>query len=232
MGRGEELTLGDLTPDPRNARRHTSRNVGLIERALQEVGAARSIVIDEEGTVLAGNATIDAAAQAGIERVHVVDADGHTLIAVRRSGLTPEQKTRLALYDNRAAELAVWDESVLADLVKEWPEVATGLWSDAELHAVMADSQVRHAAEPQWDRAAELAAEWGTAPGQLWALGAHRLLCADCTTEAAYDRLFGQERYTLLVTDPPYGVSYADKKRSSMREAAATEFRNRSRMTI
>ena len=108
--------LGDLTPDPRNARRHNARNVGLIEDALNEVGAARSIVIDEDGVVLAGNATIEAAAQVGIERVQVVDADGETIIAVRRSGLTPEQKTKLALFDNRAAELAEWDASVLAEL--------------------------------------------------------------------------------------------------------------------
>ena len=115
----EITTLGDLIPDPRNARSHTPRNVGMIESALSEVGAARSIVIDEDGVVLAGNATIEAAAQAGIERVQVVEADGNTIIAVRRRGLTPEQKVKLALFDNRAAELADWDAGVLAALQTE-----------------------------------------------------------------------------------------------------------------
>ena len=55
---------------------------------LQEVGAARSIVIDEKGVVLAGNATIKAAGQAGLARVKVVDADGSEIIAVRRRNLT------------------------------------------------------------------------------------------------------------------------------------------------
>ena len=64
--------LADLKPDPRNARAHTPRNIGMIEAALGEIGAARSIVIDEDGVVLAGNATIEAAVQAGIERVQVV----------------------------------------------------------------------------------------------------------------------------------------------------------------
>lgn len=109
-------TLGDLTSDPQNARKHNPRNVGMIERALNDVGTARSIVIDEDGVVLAGNATIEAAAAAGIDRVQVVDSDGETLIAVRRTGLTPTQKTDLALYDNRTAELAEWDIGVLADL--------------------------------------------------------------------------------------------------------------------
>jgi hypothetical protein len=109
--------IGDLTPDPANARKHNPRNVGMIEDALGEVGAARSIVIDEDGVILAGNATIEAAAQAGIERVQVVEADGETIVAVRRSGLTDEQKKRLALFDNRTAELAEWDtDQLLADI--------------------------------------------------------------------------------------------------------------------
>ena len=140
-------------------------------QALNEVGAGRSIVIDETGTVLAGNATIEAAAQAGLERVQVVDADGRTLIAVRRSGLTPEQKVRLALYDNRTAELADWDDGVLAELVAECPEVAKDLWSDAELNSLLADASRIGDDEPQLDRAAELQEQWGTALGQLWALG-------------------------------------------------------------
>ena len=126
-------TLADLTPDPRNARRHNPRNVGMLEKALGEVGAARSIVIDERGVVLAGNATIEAAGRAGIERVQVVDADGETIIAVRRTGLTAKQKTRLALYDNRTAELADWDADVIADLLATERELLDGLFEKDEL---------------------------------------------------------------------------------------------------
>ncbi len=107
--------IKQLTSDPKNARKHTPRNVGMIEKGMGEVGAGRSIVIDEAGVVLAGNATIEAAAQAGITRVRVVEADGNELIAVQRKGLSAEQKTKLALYDNRTAELAGWDVGVLAD---------------------------------------------------------------------------------------------------------------------
>ena len=110
----------------------------MIENALREVGAARSIVIDENDTVLAGNATIEAAAQAGIEKVQVVDADGETIVAVRRRGLTPEQKARLALYDNRTAELAEWDEQAVARLLAEMPPAVNGLWSAEELQAYAA----------------------------------------------------------------------------------------------
>ena len=123
--------IKDLIHDPKNARKHTPRNVGTIVSALQEVGAARSIVIDEDGVVLAGNATMDAAAEAGITAVKVVEANGNELVAVRRTGLTAEQKTRLALYDNRAAELAEWDEKVLQELA-ETGEL-NGIFSEQEI---------------------------------------------------------------------------------------------------
>ena len=151
-------TLADLTPDPRNARKHNPRNVGMLEKALGEVGAARSIVIDERGVVLAGNATIEAAARAGIEKVQVVDADGETIIAVRRTGLTAKQKSRLALYDNRTAELADWDADVIADLLATERELLDGLFADDELArltmtASAIDDAAAYGALPSEDRA-------------------------------------------------------------------------------
>src|SRR5688500_10712002 len=86
----------------------------MVVDALQQVGAARSIVIDEDNVILAGNGVSEAAAEAGITKVHVVEVDGSTLVAVRRRGLTDEQKRALAIYDNRTGELASWDFDQLA----------------------------------------------------------------------------------------------------------------------
>jgi len=108
-GNGTVAHLGDLQPDPANRRVHNPRNVGMIVDSLHHVGAGRSIVIDEDGVILCGNATVDAAAEAGIERVRIIEASGHELIAVRRRGLTPEQKRHLAISDNRSSELAEWN---------------------------------------------------------------------------------------------------------------------------
>ena len=89
----------------------------MVVDALQKVGAARSIVIDEHGVILAGNGVTEAAAEAGITKVRVIDASGDELIAVRRIGLTPAQKRHLAIADNRGAELATWNgEQLAADL--------------------------------------------------------------------------------------------------------------------
>ena len=109
--------LEDLKQDPENARKHNPRNIGMITSSLHSVGAGRSIVIDEDNVILSGNGVYEAAVNAGIENVQVVEADGETIIAVRRSNLTPEQKKKLAYFDNRTAELAGWSaEQLLADL--------------------------------------------------------------------------------------------------------------------
>lgn len=106
--------VADLVPDPDNRRTHTLRNVEMVVEALRQVRAARSVVIDENDVILAGNATVMAAMEAGITKVQVIDTDGETLIAVRRSGLSPEQKRNLSLFDNRSSELAEWNVAQLA----------------------------------------------------------------------------------------------------------------------
>jgi hypothetical protein len=108
-GSDDPTTVAALIPDPANRRTHSDRNVEMIAASLRSVGAARSIVIDEANEVLAGNGVLQGAARAGISKLHVVDVDGDTVVAVRRRGLTPEQKRDLAIYDNRSAELAAWD---------------------------------------------------------------------------------------------------------------------------
>lgn len=124
--------IGQLKPDQKNARSHNPRNIGMIVDALHEVGAARSIVIDENYRILAGNGTIDAAAEAGIEKMLVVPVDGETIVAVQRTGLTEAQKTRLALYDNRASDTAEWDAGVLAELAEDGVKL-DDLWAPYEL---------------------------------------------------------------------------------------------------
>jgi len=125
--------------DEHNARKRGPRAEGMLAKSLQEVGAARSIVIDENGRILAGNGTVQAAGEVGIERVQVVDADGETIVAVRRTGLTEAQKRRLALLDNRTGELAEWDADVLAALASEGTEL-DDLWAQDELTALIASA--------------------------------------------------------------------------------------------
>ena len=131
------IHIKDLVPDPANTRQHNPRNIGMVEDALQKVGFARSVVIDEDNVLLAGNGVIEACAQAGITRVQVVEADGETVVAVRRRNLTPEQKVLLSILDNRGSDLSSWN---LEELAKKAAEVDLSLaWNQDELDALLMD---------------------------------------------------------------------------------------------
>ncbi len=120
MQRKKEIAhLKDLTPDPRNSRRHNPRNIGMVEQSLRKYGAARSIVIDEAGKIIAGHGVVEAAANAGIEKVNVVDASGNEIVAVRRTGLTEKEKAELSIADNRSSDLSDFDPNILKELSTE-----------------------------------------------------------------------------------------------------------------
>ena len=146
--KSDASTIAILKPDKRNARKHNPRNIGLIADSMQEVGAARSIVIDEDDNILAGNGAVEAAAQAGITKLHVVDADGETIVAVRRKGLTKEQKIRLSLADNRATDLGGWDLEVLEELADE--DMLEGMFYQSEIDAILSQESTLNSAEEEW----------------------------------------------------------------------------------
>ena len=233
LGRVTVKTIADLKPDVENARQHNPRNIGMIADSLQEVGAARSIVIDEDNIIIAGNGVIEAAAQVGIENVRIIEADGNEIIAVRRSGLTPEQKRRLAYFDNRTAELATWDAGqIVRDLEAEIN--LSGIWSPQEFEDLVGDALKGFGdepPEPQIDRAEELREKWQTARGQIWEIASktvvgksHRVMCGDSTSEEDVARLMGGKRAAMVFTDPPYNVAYQDNE-----SAESLRARNRRR---
>jgi DNA modification methylase len=193
--------IKDLVPDPENRRRHNPRNLGMVVDALHQVGAARSIVIDEDNVILAGNGVTEAAAEAGITKVRVVEAAGDELIAVRRSGLTPEQKRRLAMYDNRAAELAEWNPEQLA------ADMGAGLdlspwFSEDELARLVKADGTDGLTDPDDVPAAR---ETNIALGDMFEMGRHRLLCGDSTSAADVLRVMDGQLADLVFTSPPYG---------------------------
>ena len=112
-------SVKDLKTDHKNARKRTDRSSKLIAESLQRYGAARSIVIDEENRILAGNGTIEGAKAAGIKNVRVIETDGTEIIAVKRTGLSEDEKVGLALADNRTSDLSDWDQEMLCQLSNE-----------------------------------------------------------------------------------------------------------------
>ena len=121
-------TLADLTPDGENFNRHTEFGQKLLEDSLRKFGAGRSILVDKDGNIIAGNSTTETAAAIGMEDVIVVPTDGKKLVVVQRTDLSldsPEGR-ELALADNMTAlkgidlDLAKVQETLGDDLAKAW----------------------------------------------------------------------------------------------------------------
>ena len=127
----ETTTIAALTHDPRNAGIHTPRTIGAVVDSIHAVGIGRGIVIDEHNVILAGNGTVEAAAEAGITKVLIVDQQKDAVTVVRRSGLSAAQKVRLAVDDNRAAEFSTFDPAVLKELKEDGVQI-DGLWTPVE----------------------------------------------------------------------------------------------------
>jgi len=201
----ESKTLADLKPDQQNARKHNPRNIGMIAKAIGEVGVARSIVIDEDGNILAGNGTVEAVAECGITDVRVIKANGNELIAVQRTGLTPEQKKKLALYDNRTAELADWDIPALKEIEIGMPGLLEDMFMPLELDELLDLSTDIDPIDGE-DDAPEAPEEPISKLGDIYQLGEHRLMCGDSTDKETVGILMDGQKADMVFTDPPYAL--------------------------
>ncbi len=109
-----------IKQDPRNVRIHDKRNQQAIFDSLKELGAGRSILIDNADSAVAGNGVLEQAEKLGIP-IRVVESDGSELIAVKRTDLSPDDPKRkaLAIADNRTGDLSVFDAPALAEQLAE-----------------------------------------------------------------------------------------------------------------
>jgi DNA modification methylase len=206
-------SINSLLSDHKNARRRTDRSAELIKESLQRYGAARSIVIDEDNRILAGNGTIEGAKAAGIKNVRIIETDGTEVIAIKRSGLSEDEKVGLALADNRTADLSEWDQAMLHSLSQEHD--LSPWFNQEDLNELLAVTELPpEEGKTDPDDVPEPPADPTTKPGDLWILGNHRLLCGDSNDITAIDRLLDGASPDAVVTDPPYGIGIDGQKQS------------------
>ena len=200
-------SINDLQNDHKNARKRTDRSSKLIKESLQKFGAARSIVIDENNRILAGNGTIAGAKAAGIKNLKVIETDGNEIIAVKRTGLSEDEKVGLALADNRTSDLSEWDLNMLEELSQEHD---LNPWFDNDdLKELLGETEVLPAeglTDP--DDVPEVPEEPITKEGDLYILGNHRLLCGDSTNIQHVEKLMDGNKADMVFTDPPYNVAF------------------------
>jgi hypothetical protein len=129
-------SLTDLTPDDRNANAGTERGRAMVEESLRRYGAGRSILVDRNGNIIAGNTTHEAAIDIGLTDAVIVKTDGRKLVVVQRTDVdldSPEGRA-LAVADNRTSEVGLsWDPAVLAALVADAEVDLSALFSPVEL---------------------------------------------------------------------------------------------------
>lgn len=215
---------GQLHPDPHNARLHNDRNKALIRQSLQEVGGFRSIAVDGNDIIRAGNGVYEQAKELGMT-VRVIEAAPNELIAVKRADLKGKKAERAALLDNRSGELSEWDDAVIAEIAQNERELLDGMFSDKELRELLGNEAMNgDAPDAQIDKAAELQAKWGVNRGDIWQIGRHRLMCGDSTSKEDVARLMDGKEAALMVTDPPYGVEYDPGWRNEAAEKGLISF--------
>ena len=139
-------SINNLKADHKNARKRTDRSAELIKESLERYGAARSIVIDEENRILAGNGTVEGAKAAGIKNVRIIETEGDEIIAIRRTGLSEDEKVGLALADNRTSDLSEWDQEMLHHLAQQHD--LAPWFEQTDLDALLEDAE---AAFPELD---------------------------------------------------------------------------------
>lgn len=201
----ERRPIGDLVPYARNAKVHTPEQVARVAASIREFGWTMPVLVDPDGTLIAGHARLEAAQQLGLEEVPTMVAEGWS-DAKRRA---------YVLADNRLAQ-ADWDNDMLraeiAELdLEDFDLNFTGFDPD-EITQLLTPQQPildegEEVPDPPSDPVAKL--------GDIWQLGRHRVVCGDSTDRETWDRLLGNAVPRLMVTDPPYGVEYDPEWRES-----------------
>lgn len=140
MPKSKKAMPPELIPDPDNLRVHPEENLDLIERSLREVGPFRSIGVDGENVIRAGNTIFQKAQELGL-KITVVDAQPDELIAVRRSDLVGDKAKRAAIFDNAASDKSHFDALLIKDLAEKEASLLEGILSDADLVRILAQTE-------------------------------------------------------------------------------------------
>lgn len=199
----EQIPVTQLKPNPRNPRVNDAA-VDAVARSIQEFGFNNPIVTDGDLNIAAGHTRLKAARKLGMETVPVI----------RVPGLVGSKFTGYTIADNKTAEIAGWDEDLLAQIVSELNleadfDLGSLGFDDSELTKLL-DTSVEDEDDKE-DDAPPLPEVPVSKPGDLYILGEHRLFCGDATDPNSYNVLLEGEKIDCLITDPPYGVSYMSR---------------------
>ena len=184
----EHLPIDRIRDYANNAKAHPETQVKKIAAAIAEFHWDQPIVVDADLVIIKGHGRYLAAKELGLETVPVVVADY----------LTPVQVRAARLADNKVAE-SEWFIETLGGELKALQDMGFNVeltgFDLSEIEAMNLgggdEDPPPEDPGPEIDRAAELQQKWGTAPGQIWRVGRHRLMCGDSTNPVHVTALLG-----------------------------------------
>lgn len=192
----------ELIPYARNARTHSSAQITQIAASIKEFGFLAPVVIAEDNTILCGHGRFYAAQKLGLKKIP----------CVKESHLTEAQKRAYIIADNKLSINAGWDDELLAvelsDLQGEGIDLSITGFDEKELADLFDDKSKSDVEDDGYDLSAALEKAAFVQRGDIWTVGRHRLMCGDATSADDVAALMGGKRANLLLTDPPYGVSF------------------------
>lgn len=194
--------IKDLRFDDKNFNDHTEFGMSLLEKSLQDYGAGRSILIDKNNNIIAGNGIVEAAAQAGIENVRIIETQGDELVAVKRTDvdLNTQKGREMAFADNATASVDLsWNKDNIGEFFTPEDTEKWGVDLDWEK-----EQEIQENEAPEVDESEPAKSELG----KVYHLGEHRLMCGDSTDEKCVQTLIGGGNIDMVFTDPPYNVAF------------------------
>ena len=197
----ELVSIDKLIPYVNNARTHSKEQINKLRSSLREFGFINPVIIGRDYGIIAGHGRVMAAREEGINEVPCVFVDH----------LTEAQKKAYIIADNRMALDAGWDEEILRveieALQAEAFDISLTGFGDDEI-ADLFGKDAGDAKDDDYDLTAALEKAAFVEKGDVWVVGRHRLVCGDATNPDAVEKLMDGKKANLIVTDPPYGVSF------------------------
>ena len=196
----ELVDIDKLIPYVNNARTHSPEQINKLRASLREFGFINPVIVDDKFNIVAGHGRVMAAQAEGIKEIPCVYVDY----------LTEAQKKAYILADNRMAMDAGWDEEMLRVELEALQDMAFDLsmtgFDDKELADLFKTEEEVEDDNFDLDAALEKAAF--VKKGDIWTVGRHRLMCGDATSAEDVTKLMDGKKANIIVTDPPYGVSF------------------------
>ena len=219
--RFEKVPTDQLIQYARNARTHSKEQILQLRSSLREFGFINPVLITSDYTIIAGHGRVEAAKAEGLAEVPCVFVEH----------LTEAQKRAYILADNRLALDAGWDSDLLAIEMAELKDLGFDLeltgFDITEIEKLFADEN-GDTEDDDFDLDGALEETPFAKTGDLWHLGRHRLLLGDSTKPEDVARLMDGKKANLVLTDPPYLISYKAKagaiKNDDLDDAAGFEF--------